>query len=38
VTLLQPSTPAIGLLDRLPGWTRLYADNLSVVHVRTGPR
>ena len=37
VTLLAPRTPAIGLLDRLQGWTRVYADDLAVVHVRTGP-
>jgi hypothetical protein len=34
-TLLQPGTPAIGLLDRMPGWKRIYADNLAVVHVRS---
>jgi hypothetical protein len=37
VTLLTPHTPAIGLLDRLKGWTRVYADEIAVVHVRTGP-
>ncbi|WP_245416787.1 hypothetical protein [Undibacter mobilis] len=35
VTLLAPSTPAVGLLDRMPGWTRVYADDTAVVHVRT---
>ena len=35
-TLLAPGTPAIGLLDHLKGWTRLYADAIAVVHVRTG--
>ena len=34
-TLLTPSTPAAGLMDRLDGWKRIYADDLSVVHVRT---
>lgn len=34
-TLLTPSTPAVGLMDRLDGWKRIYADDLSVVHVRT---
>ena len=37
VTLLTPGTPAIGLLDRLKGWTRVYADDIAVVHARTGP-
>jgi hypothetical protein len=35
VTMLSPGTPAVGLLDRLAGWTRLYADDIAVVHVRT---
>jgi hypothetical protein len=34
VTLLAPSTPAIGLLDRLPEWRRVYADEIAVVHKR----
>jgi hypothetical protein len=33
-TLLPPSTPAVALLDRLPNWKRVYADNIAVVHVR----
>ncbi|PAY05925.1 hypothetical protein CK489_23560 [Bradyrhizobium sp. UFLA03-84] len=33
-TLLAPSTPAVGLLDRLPEWQRVYADDVAVVHVR----
>ena len=33
-TLLGPRVPAVGLLDRLPGWTRVYADETAVVHVR----
>lgn len=33
-TLLETDTPAIALLDRLPGWKRLYADDIAVVHVR----
>ncbi len=36
VTLLTPNTPANGLLDHLKGWTRVYADDAAVVHVRTG--
>ncbi len=35
VTLLSPDTPAVGLLDRLAGWQRVYADKIAVVHVRT---
>jgi hypothetical protein len=35
VTLLAPGTPAIGLLDRMKGWQRVYADDIAVVHVRT---
>lgn len=34
-TLLQPGLPAVALLDRLPGWRRLYADEVAVVHVRS---
>lgn len=33
-TLLMPSTPAVAFLDRQPGWKRLYADDVAVVHVR----
>jgi hypothetical protein len=36
-TLLAPGTPAISLMDRLKGWSRIYADDVAVVHVRTGP-
>jgi hypothetical protein len=36
-TLLSPETPAVALLDRLPGWKRLYADDIAVVHVRAAP-
>jgi hypothetical protein len=35
-TLLVPQTPAVALLDRLPGWRRVYADPVAVVHARTG--
>jgi hypothetical protein len=37
-TLLAPGTPAIGLLDRLPEWQRVYSDSVAVVHVRRGVR
>ncbi len=33
-TLLTPDTPAVGLLDRLDGWQRIYADDIAVVHIR----
>jgi len=33
-TLLAPSTPAVALLDRLPDWKRIYADDVAVVHTR----
>ena len=33
-TLLQPSTPAVALLDRLPDWQRVYGDDVAVVHKR----
>lgn len=36
-TLLEPQSPAAGLLDHLPGWERLYADAHAVVHRRKPP-
>ena len=33
-TLLVPRTPAVALLDRMPGWRRIYADDDAVVHQR----
>jgi hypothetical protein len=33
-TLLTPATPAVGLLDKLDGWQRIYADDTAVVHIR----
>lgn len=33
-TVLPPDVPAVAFLDRLPGWRRLYADDIAVVHVR----
>jgi hypothetical protein len=32
-TLFPPSSQAVVLLDNLPGWRRLYADGVAVVHV-----
>jgi len=37
-TLLLPATPAVALLDRLPDWRRVYADDIAVVHARRSPR
>jgi hypothetical protein len=37
-TLLRPGLPAVALMDRLPGWRRLYADETAVVHVRDAGR
>jgi hypothetical protein len=34
ITLLARGTPAIGMLDRLDGWKRIYADDIAVVHER----
>jgi len=34
-SLLVPTMPATQLLDQLPGWERVYADSVAVVHVRT---
>lgn len=36
-TLLQPTVPAVRVLDRLPGWSRVYSDSIAVVHRRTMP-
>lgn len=36
-TMLEPGTPAVTVLDLLPGWTRLHTDETAVVHVRTPP-
>lgn len=33
-TLLTPQTPAVAMLDRLPGWQRVYSDDVAVVHKR----
>jgi hypothetical protein len=37
-TLLAPETPAVALLDRLPDWRRVYADDVAVVHRRIAPK
>jgi hypothetical protein len=33
--LLTPRTPAVGLLDHIEGWRRVYTDQNAVLHVRT---
>lgn len=35
-TLLPPGTPALALLDRMPGWRRVHADAVAVAHVLDG--
>ncbi len=35
-TIFAPDSPTVALLDLLPGWHRLYADKIAVVHVRDG--
>jgi hypothetical protein len=34
-TLLEPHGAGVVQMDRLPGWHRLFADDVAVVHVRT---
>ena len=33
-TLLEPKTPAVGLLDAMPEWRRIHADEVAVAHIR----
>ncbi len=33
-TIFPPEDAVVGFLDRQPGWRRLYADKVAVVHVR----
>ncbi|MBM7485069.1 hypothetical protein ABIB75_006407 [Bradyrhizobium sp. GM2.2] len=35
-TLMVADAPAAQVLDHIKGWKRLYADNIAVIHVRTG--
>lgn len=37
-TLLMPGTPAVALLDHLPGWRRTYTDKIAVVHARSSTK
>lgn len=36
-TLLNPGTSAVAMLDRMPQWRRIYADEGAVVHVKVAP-
>ncbi|WP_304177085.1 hypothetical protein [Phenylobacterium aquaticum] len=36
-TIFPPGAPAVALMDREPGWTRIHADRFAVVHARTQP-
>jgi hypothetical protein len=36
-TLLKPDNPQAVLLDHLPGWRRIHADAIAVVHARRQP-
>jgi hypothetical protein len=33
-TIFEPSSPVVGVMDRLPGWRRLYVDRFAVIHIR----
>jgi hypothetical protein len=33
-TMFGPETVVPALMDRTPGWRRLYSDNVAVIHVR----
>ncbi|HZZ61976.1 MAG TPA: hypothetical protein VFE63_12520 [Roseiarcus sp.] len=35
-TIFSPDEPIVAVLDRAPGWRRLYGDGVAVVHVRDG--
>jgi hypothetical protein len=36
-TVLNAGSPAVNVMDTLPGWRRLYADRVAAIHVRTQP-
>jgi hypothetical protein len=36
-TLLSPRSTAVALLDHMPEWRRLYADEIAVIHVKARP-
>jgi len=33
-TIFPPESPVVAVLDLLPGWHRLYTDDVAVVHIR----
>lgn len=33
-TIFPPDSPVVAVLDLMPGWHRLYADDIAVVHIR----
>ncbi|MDE2228154.1 MAG: hypothetical protein KGL11_03825 [Alphaproteobacteria bacterium] len=35
-TLFAAKSPAVTLMDHLPGWKRVYADDVAVIHARAG--
>lgn len=35
-TMLTPQDPTTRIMDRRPGWRRLYSDRYAVIHVRDG--
>jgi hypothetical protein len=35
-TIFEPANPRTAVMDNLPGWSRLYADDKAVVHIRSG--
>jgi hypothetical protein len=35
-SILRPDRPLVGVLDRTPGWKRLYADKFAVVQAKEG--
>ena len=36
-TILTPQSPAVAVLDSLPGWRRVYTDRFAVVHTSVEP-
>jgi hypothetical protein len=36
--MLAPDDRALLIIDRLPGWRRIYADKYAVVNARSEPR
>jgi hypothetical protein len=36
-TILPPDNALVAVLDKEPGWRRLYADKWAVIHIRDRP-